>query len=147
MKVILRQTFEGLGSIGEQIEVKSGYARNFLIPRNIVMPVTRGNLKVLNEEKKREEQRKNKARKTAEQMAKTLEKVSLTATVTVGEEDRVFGAVTSQTIADLLKEQNVIIDRKKIDLQEPIKALGYYTISIKLHTEVEAKLKLWVVKE
>jgi len=76
-----------------------------------------------------------------------LSQISCTATVNVGEEDKVFGSVTTQTIADLLKEQEVEIDRKKIILNEPIKALGIYTIPIKLHPEVEAKIKLWVVKE
>ena len=88
-----------------------------------------------------------RSKKAAEQLAEELAKVSCTATVTVGEEDKVFGSVTAQHIADLLKEKGYEIDRKKIKLSEPIKALGIYDVPIKLHQDVETKIKLWVVKE
>ncbi len=93
------------------------------------------------------ELRLNKDKKSAEKLAEQLNKISCTAAVTVGEEDKVFGSVTTQDISDLLKDKGFDIDRKKILLDESIKALGIYTIPIKLHTEVEAKMKLWVVKE
>ncbi|RKY89043.1 50S ribosomal protein L9 [candidate division KSB1 bacterium] len=147
MKVILNKDVENLGSFGDIIEVKDGYARNFLIPRKIVMPLTKGNLKILEEEKKRENAKKDKDRKIAQELAQKLEKVSITAQVTVGEEDRVFGSVTPQTISNLLKEKGFDIDKKKILLDEPIKALGIYTVKLKLHPEVEGKIKVWVVKE
>jgi len=147
MKVILRQDFESLGKFGEVVNVKNGYARNFLIPHKIVMPMTKGNLKILEEEKKREQSKKDKDKKTATELAEKLEKVSITAQVTVGEEDKVFGSVTAQTIAGLLSEKGFEIDKKAIMLDEPIKALGIYTIGIKLHSEVEAKVKVWVVKK
>ena len=102
---------------------------------------------MLEEEKKLFEKKKNKDRRHAESLAKELEKVSLTATVAVGEEDRVFGSVTTQTIAELLKEKGYEIDKKKIVLQEPIKALGIYNVMVKLATEVEASIRVWVVKE
>jgi len=147
MKVILRQDKENLGNVGDIIEVKDGYARNYLIPKNIAMKVSKGNLKILEEEKRQEKIKENKEKVNAERIAKDLEKISLTASVAVGEEDRIFGSVTAQTIADLLKEKGYDIDKKKILLDEPIKSLGIYTIKVKIHPEVEGKVKVWVVKE
>lgn len=147
MKIILRQDYDPLGNIGEVVTVKDGYARNFLIPNKIGILATPKNMKILEEERKLLEQRQNKDRRVAEAMAQELGKTSLTATVSVGEEDRVFGSVTAQTITDLLKEKGYEIDKRKVQLEEPIKALGIYTITIKLHTDVEAKVRLWVVKE
>jgi len=147
MKVILKQDFENLGKFGEIIDVKRGYARNYLIPRKMVMPLSKGNLRILEEERKREKSKKDKDKKLAVEHAQKLEKVSITAQVTVGEEDKVFGSVTAQTISGLLKEKGFDIDKKKIILEEPIKALGIYTVKIKLDPEVEAKVKVWVVKK
>ncbi len=147
MKVILRQDYESLGKSGEVITVKSGYARNFLIPKGIAVLANSRNIKIFEEERKLMDHRQNKDRRNAEALSKELEKVSLTATVTVGEEDKVFGSVTTQTISDLLKEKGYNIDKKKIQLDEPIKALGIYTVPLKLHTDVEGKIRVWVVKE
>jgi len=147
MKVILRQDYEALGAVGEIVHVKDGYARNFLFPKGIAVAMTPRNLKILEEERRVDAIRKNKDRNKAEALAHEIEKISLTATLSVGEEDRVFGSVTAQTIADLLKEKNFDIDKRKIQLDEPIKALGVYTVPLKLHADVEAKIRLWVVKE
>ena len=147
MKIILRKDFESIGKAGEVFVVKNGFARNFLIPKGIALKADNRNIQLLEVEKKQQEVKVSKDRKEAELLAEQLSKISCTATVNVGEEDKVFGSVTTQTIADLLKEQEVEIDRKKIILNEPIKALGIYTIPIKVHPEVEAKIKLWVVKE
>ena len=147
MKVILRETHEKLGEAGSIVNVAKGYARNFLIPKKIALEYSKSSLKILEEEKKIKEVRKNKEKRVAEQLGIQLNKVSLTASVRVGEEDRVFGTVTTQDIANLLKEKGFNIDKKKILLEDPIKALGIYTIKIKLHSEVETSLKLWVVKE
>lgn len=147
MKVILRQNYKSLGNFGDIVEVKDGYARNFLIPRKIAFQATPQNLKIFELEKKREEIKESKDKRTAELLAKKLEGVSLTATVAVGEEDKVFGAVTTQNLADLLKAKGFNIDRRKIQLDEPLKALGVYEVPIKLHNEVEVRLKVWVVKE
>jgi len=147
MKVIMKQNFDQLGKIGEILEVKNGYARNYLIPRQIAMPADARNLKIFEQEKKRIEIKQTKDKRLAEQLAKKLEGVSLTATVAVGEEDKVFGAVTSQDIADLLKNQGFELDRRKIQIDEPFKALGIYEVPIKLHADVEARVKLWVVKK
>ncbi|MCP4728071.1 MAG: 50S ribosomal protein L9 [bacterium] len=147
MKVILRQDYETLGSAGDVVEVKPGYARNFLIPQRIALEMTKGNLKVLEEEKKRGEQKEVREKKLAEKLAEKLGKVSVTATVTVGEDDRIFGTITSQNVSDLLKEKGFEIDKKQIAIEEQIKALGIYPVSIKLNQGVEASIKLWVVKD
>ena len=147
MKVILRETYQTLGEAGSIVNVADGYARNFLIPKRIAMKYSRSSLRILEEEKKIKEARKNKEMKAAEQLGNVLRKVSLTASVKVGEEDRVFGTVTSQDIVNLLKEKGFDIDKKKILLEDPIKALGIYTIKIKVHPQVETSVKLWVVKE
>ena len=147
LNIILRKDFESIGKAGEVVVVKNGFARNFLIPKGIALKADNRNIQLLEVEKKQQQVKVSKDRKEAELLAEQLSKISCTATVNVGEEDKVFGSVTTQTIADLLKEQEVEIDRKKIILNEPIKALGIYTIPIKVHPEVEAKIKLWVVKE
>lgn len=147
MKIILRKDFESLGKVGEIIEVKDGYARNYLIPLGFALKADKKNVKLLEDEQKQVQLKLSKDQKSAEKLAQKLNTVSCTATVTVGEEDRVFGSITTQDISDLLKDKGFDIDRKKIVLDEPIKALGIYDIPIKLHSEVEAKIKLWVVKE
>ena len=147
MKVILRVDHESLGKAGEVHNVKAGYARNYLIPKKIAVEATPGNIQLLEREKKLDVVRQNKDKKLAVVQAAELEKVSLTATVQVGEEDKVFGSVTAQDIADLLKEKGFEIDKKKISLDEPIKALGVYNVSIKLHQDVDATIKVWVVKQ
>jgi large subunit ribosomal protein L9 len=147
MKVLLRQDFETLGKRGEVVSVKNGFARNYLFPRGIALLATPAAQRVLEEEQRMLTHRQVKERRDAEALAKELETVSVTAAVAAGEEDRVFGSVTSQTIADLLVEKGYTIDKRKIVLDEPIKALGVYSVPIKLHTDVEVKLRLWVVKE
>jgi large subunit ribosomal protein L9 len=147
MKIILRDDVERLGQKGDIITVKDGYARNFLIPRGLALRATPGNMRTFEEEKKQLDVREHKTRRLADQFAKKLRSVSITATVSVGDEDRVFGSVTAQTISNLLKEKGFDIDKKKILLEEPIKALGVYTIPIKLHSDVQGKVKVWVVKE
>ena len=147
MEIILLERIGKLGQMGDVVKVKDGYARNFLIPKRIAMKYSRSSLRILEEEKKIKETRKNKEMEAAEQLSNLLRKVSLTASVKVGEEDRVFGTVTSQDIVNLLKEKGFDIDKKKILLEDPIKALGIYTIKIKVHPQVETSVKLWVVKE
>ena len=147
MKIILREEVPMLGVKGDIVNVSAGYARNFLIPKKLAFQATPSNLKVYEEEQRQKRIRANKEKRLAEKIALELEKVSCTAPVAVGEEDRVFGSVTTQTIADLLTEKGFEIDKRKIVLEEPLKALGVYTVPIKLHAEVEAKVKVWVVKE
>ncbi len=147
MKVILRQDHENLGEAGTIINVKPGYARNFLIPQGIALAASQQNKKRFENEKQQMNWRKEQEKRKAEEMSKTLESVSCTITVQVGEEDKLFGSVTSQNIAESLEAQGYEIDKRKIQLDEPIKSLGIYSVPIKLHSEVEAKVKVWVVKE
>jgi len=147
MKVILRQDHDKLGEAGKVIQVKAGYARNFLIPKGVAYPATADNIKRYDSEKEQLNMKIIQEQKKSEEFAKVLENVSCTITVQVGEEDKLFGSVTSQNIAEVLEEQGHKIDKRKIILEEPIKSLGIYSVPIKLHPEVEAKVKVWVVKE
>lgn len=147
MKVILRQNYEALGQIGDVVEVKAGYARNFLIPRKIAYIALAGNIRALEEEKKSAAKKIQQELHAAENLSAELEKVSVTIPVQVGEEDKIFGSVTTQMIGDALKEKGYDIDKRKIEIEEPIKSLGIYSISVKLHTSVSAKIKVWVVRE
>ncbi len=147
MKIILKEDFESLGKVGEVVEVKAGFARNFLIPKQVALQATPQNLRVFEQEKARNKIKLSKDKREAVVLAEQLKKVSLTANVQVGEEDKLFGAVTSQNISELLSSKGFEIDKRKIQLEDPLKALGVFEVPIKLHTEVEAKIKVWVVKE
>jgi large subunit ribosomal protein L9 len=147
MKVILRQNYEGLGSIGDVVAVKDGYARNYLVPRNIAYRATAGSLKALEEEKKQHERKEVKTVKEAEALSSKMSNVSLTIAMKVGEDEKLFGSVTSQMIADALATQNFTVDKRDITLEEPIKALGIFEVPVKVHAKVSAKVKVWVVRE
>lgn len=147
MKVVLRQNVEKLGQLGDVIEVKDGYARNYLIPKKIAYPATEGFLKAFEEEKKQHARRQQKELRSAEKLAADLEKVSVTIPVKVGEDDKLFGTVTAQMIADSLAEKGFLVDKRKIELEDQIKQIGVFTVGVKLHSNVAAKLKVWVVKE
>jgi large subunit ribosomal protein L9 len=147
MKVILRQDYEALGHIGDVVEVKDGYARNYLLPRNIAYQATEGSLRALEEEKHQYERRQEKEKKSANTLGVTLSSASVTLKMKVGEEDKLFGSVTSQMIAEQLEAQGITIDKRSIELDEPIKALGMYEVSVKLHPKVTSTLKVWVVAE
>jgi len=147
MKIILREDVKHVGATGEIVDVKPGYARNFLLPRKLALQATAPNMKVYERERQKVQAKLAEGKNEAQKFADKLSKVSITASVAVGDEDRVFGSVTSQNIAELLAKSGHEIDKRKILLDEPIKALGVYDIPIKIHSEVEAKVKLWVVKE
>jgi large subunit ribosomal protein L9 len=147
MKVILKDDLEKLGKCGEVVEVKDGYGRNFLIARNLAIPATKGNLKAIREVTKQKGMRDLKKKRQVERLKIQLEKISCTAEVRVGEEDKVFGSVTAQDISELLKEKGFEIDRHKILLETPIKALGVYTVPIKVSSDLVASLKVWVMKK
>ncbi len=146
MKVILRQNFENLGKFGDIVEVKDGYARNFLIPRGIALPATPGNIKKVETEKKQKAFKIEREKLSAQKLAEELAKVELTIPMRAGENERLFGSVTAQMIADELKKLGFEIDRRKVLLEEPIKALGKYEIPIKLHPEISVKINLSVVQ-
>ena len=147
MKVILLKDVEQLGEAGDVVEVSAGFARNYLIPQQQALGATGANRAHFESRRKQHEAAAERERRAAETLAKQLEKDSLTAQVRVGEEDRLFGSVTVQNIIDLLKEKGYEVDRRAVQLEEPIRALGVYNIELRLHPEVVAPVKLWVVKE
>jgi len=147
MKVILRKNFNQLGQVGDLVDVKDGYALNFLVPRQIAYPATAGNLRALEEEKKQIAKKESKNLAVANEFGAELEKVSVTIPVTVGEDDKIFGSVTSKMIGDALQEKGFEIDHRKIEIEEPIKSLGIYSVKIKIHADVTAIVKTWVVRD
>ena len=147
MKVILRKNFEKLGNMSEVVSVKDGYARNYLIPRGIAYEATKGSLHQLEEELKQQSRSVDKERKKAESIAAQLEKISVTIKMKVGEEDKIFGSVTSQMISDSLAEKEITLDKRHIELAEPLKALGIYDVPVKLAGGVTGKIKVWIVRE
>jgi len=146
MQVILRKDFEALGRVGEVVTVKPGYARNYLIPQGVVYPATKSHLARLTEERRLAGRRDLKERRAAGDISAKLEGLRLIAAVQVGEEDRMFGAVTAQDIAELIKERGVDIDGRKIQLEEPIRHLGEYQVPIRLHRDVTVEVHLDVIK-
>jgi large subunit ribosomal protein L9 len=147
MKVILRQSIDALGAIGEVVNVNDGYALNYLIPRKYAFKATDGNISALAEEKKQLEKVRAREISAAQAIADKLNDEKVQIMVQVGEEDKLFGSVTSQNIVDALVEKGYEIDKRKVELAEPIKALGIYEVPVKLHSAVSAKVKVWVVRE
>lgn len=147
MLVILLEDIPSLGKMGDQVKVSDGYARNYLIPQKKAMLATEKSLKAIEHQKRQVQKQMGKAKKDAERIAQEIESLSCTFAKSVGESGRLFGSVTSMEIEAYLKENGIEVDRKKIHLEEPIKNLGMYTIPIKLHPEITAQLKVWVVQE
>ncbi|MFH1552301.1 MAG: 50S ribosomal protein L9 [Candidatus Omnitrophota bacterium] len=146
MKVILVKDIEKLGSIGDELEVKDGYARNYLLPHKIAVESTKGAVRILEQKKREKEQQEQKIKEECEQLAEKIKAVSCTISMDAGEEDKLFGAVTSAMIAESLRAESIEIDKKSIILEEPIKALGVYNVEIRLHPEVRTQTRIWVVK-
>ena len=144
MKIVLLEQVEKVGSIGEQVEVADGYARNFLIPKRKAVAATPANIKSLNHLIRQNTEREARGRRAAEATAGRIAELHCVIARRAGEQGRLFGAVTNQDIDAALIAQGVEIDRRKILLEEPIKALGSYTIPIRLHPEVVAELRLTV---
>ncbi|KJS86978.1 MAG: 50S ribosomal protein L9 [Peptococcaceae bacterium BICA1-8] len=148
MKVILQEDIKTLGKKGQVIEVKEGYARNYLLPKKLAVEATQGNVKELDRQKKNMEQRAEKEQQAAEKLAAQINAVTVTLKVKSGENGKLFGAVTSKDIAEnLVKTHKINIDKRKIDLSENIKSVGEYDIKIKLHPQVTAELKVKVLAE
>ena len=147
MQIILREDVSSLGKAGDLVKVANGYARNYLIPRKMAVESTPRNLKALEHEKLLIEHKKRRELKDSEKLKEKLESISCTIGVKVGEDDKLFGSVTSMDIEEGLKREGVEIDRRKIELEEPIRTLGVYTVHIKIAPETQAKLKVWVVKD
>jgi large subunit ribosomal protein L9 len=147
MKVILREDIEDVGQAGQVIEVKDGFGRNYLLPRNLAIPASEGNLKSIGEIQKQKDIRSKKRRRAADIVKDRIEKLSLQIEVQVGEEDRMFGSVTNSDIAALLQTNGVSVDKRAVEIEEPIKALGVYTVPVKIEKEVIANVRVWVVKK
>ena len=146
MDVILMTSIDELGEIGETVSVKRGYARNFLLPQGKAVLATDGNSKLVAEHMKLETKRDSLRKAGAEEMAASMGEISCTLTVQAGDDDKLFGSVTARDIADALKSENIEFDHKQINLDEPIKQLGVYSVPVQLHPEVEVMAKVWVVK-
>lgn len=147
MEVILRQAVENLGKPGDVVKVSNGYARNFLLPRGVAFEATPGNLKRIAQEKERLEAEENQRREAAQALAAKLEQVSLTFSARVGEEGKLFGSVTPADIAHQLEAQGFHIEKRQIDLHEPLKTLGVFRVPVRLHAEVKPEIKVWVIKQ
>ena len=147
MEIILLEDVKGVGKRGEKIKVANGYARNFMIPNKLAVVSTDSGAAIFAEAERRRSRREQKSRREAEEAAKKYANVSVHISVEVGEEDKLFGSVTSSDIAESLREQGIEIDKRKILLEEPLRQLGVYSVPIKLFQDVEAKIKVWVVKK
>jgi large subunit ribosomal protein L9 len=147
MEIILRQGVENLGKPGDVVKVKAGYARNYLLPHGLAYEATPGNLKRIQQERDRLEAAENERRGTAQGLAEKLEQVSLTFSARVGDEGKLFGSVTATDIAQQLETQGFHIEKRQIDLHEPIKALGVYRVPIRLHADVKPEVRVWVIKQ
>ncbi len=146
-ELILMTDVEGIGAAGTVVKVADGYARNHLIPHKLAAPVSGAAMRQLEKKQKQsEEQRKTEIEK-ARTVAAAVEKASCTITAKVGENDKMFGSVTTADIAESLAKQGIQLDKRCILLDEPIRELGVYTIKTRLHAEVETPLKVWVVEE
>ncbi len=146
MKVILKENLENLGHIGDIVKVAPGYARNYLLPRGYAIAATEKNAKALDHAKRQLEYKRNKVLEQAKAFAAKIEGLTLAIVHQAGEEGKLFGAVTNMELAEHLKAQGVEVDRKKIALAEPIKHIGEYTASVKVHPEIAATLKVVVTK-
>lgn len=145
MKVILKADVKGVGKKGEVINASTGYARNYLFPRNLAVEATEGSMKTLEKQRELEAQKRAEELEEAKKLAKKLEGMTVKIQVKAGENGKLFGSITSKDISESLKEQySIDIDKKKIILSEPIKVAGGYTSEVKVYPEVSAKLKVMV---
>lgn len=147
MLVILRENVENLGSTGDVVKVSDGYARNFLLPRNLVAKADENNVASIEHHKRMLEKKRLAQKATAQELAKKLEEFSCTISRKVGENDKLFGSVSSGDVAEALKAAGYKIDKRSVSLDAPIRALGVHTVQVKLEPEVTAAVKVWVVKE
>jgi len=146
MKVILKENIENLGHIGDIVKVAPGYARNYLLPKGLVIEATTKNAKALEHAKRQMEYKKNKVLEQAKGLAAKIEALALTLVHQAGEEGKLFGSVTNMELADKLAAEGIEIDRKKILLAEPIRHVGEFTVGVKVHPEVTANLKVTVAR-
>ncbi|RJP57088.1 MAG: 50S ribosomal protein L9 [Candidatus Auribacter fodinae] len=147
MEIILVKQVKDLGSEGDVVKVADGYARNFLIPQGFAITATKSSLKKIDEIRQSKIKREQKEKLQAQKLAEKIGSVSCTIARQVGEDDKLFGSVTSQDIAKALEKEGIEVDRRKIILEESLRELGVFSVDIKLHPEVTGTVKVWVVKE
>lgn len=149
VKVILREDVAKLGEAGEVVAVKAGFARNYLLPQELAYEATDASIRQLEMERERADQRARRDYLEARRRASQLEDIQLTFHARAGEESKLFGSIGNADIADRLNQQELDfeVDRKDVELEEPIKALGVYNVPVKLHAEVKPEVKVWVIKE
>ena len=147
MKVVLKKDHDNLGKVMDVVNVKDGYARNFLIPSGIAVPATEGNMSTVEEAKRIALRRDEKRTKEARQLAKKIDDVPCIIPVKVKREEEIFGSVSAHEIAEFLSREGFNIEKAAVELEEPIKQLGVYSVKIKIYKDVYAQLKVWVVKE
>ena len=147
MEVILREDIEKLGSRGEIVKVAPGFARNFLLPKRLAVAATEANKKIVEQERQAHLRKEAKVKGEAEDLSKLLTGVSVTIAQKAGEQDQLFGSVTAKDVAEALAAKNFTIDRRKIQLEEPIKQLGEFKVPVRLHKDVTAEVTVHVVKE
>ncbi len=147
MEVILNKDVAAIGKAGQVVKVKEGFARNFLFPQNLAKPVTSGSLKILEQERQVKSAQSLKLKAQASELQQRLDSLALTIPALAQDEEKLYGSIGAHEISEALKNEGLEINKNNINLVEPIKALGIYEIQVKLHPEVTAKLKLWVVKK
>jgi large subunit ribosomal protein L9 len=147
MEIILREDVDKLGARGQVVKVASGYARNFLLPKRLAVAATEANKKIVEQERQAHLRKEAKLKNEAEDLGKILTGVSVSIAQKAGENDQLFGSVTAKDIAEALEKQNFTIDRRKIQLDEPIRQLGEHKVTVRLHREVPIEITVNVVKE
>ena len=147
MKIILLENVDRLGKVGEIITVKEGYARNYLIPKNKAKPATPGNMKMLESLKKKKAEEGARIKALAQALGDKISKISLTIPAQAGEEEKLFGSISNDMIAEALAKEGISIDKRDIVIEEPIKSLGVYQVTVKVSPEVKTNLKVWIVKK
>jgi len=144
MQVILIKEVESLGQAGQTVTVKNGYARNYLIPQGLAMIASKSNLTLIENQLKAVELKEAKSRENLESLANELNKIKLSFSLKAGEDEKLFGSVTSQMISDSCNELGFTVNKKEIHIEEPIKTLGNHKVTVKLNSEIEAKIKIKV---
>jgi len=147
MKVILKEDVKNLGKMGDIVNVAEGYSRNFLIPKKLAVEAITENIKALEHQKKIIQEKAKKIKDASRNLSDKISSLNITIKAKAGEEEKLFGSITSMDIAAALKNEGIEIDKKKISLEEPIKRLGSYTVSVKIHPEITAQLNITVVSE
>ena len=146
MKVILKEDVKGLGNLGEIVEVSNGYSRNFLLPQKKAVEATPHNIKTVEQKKKELEDKMKQNLHEIEEQSKKMSELSVTIARQVGEGEKMFGSVTTADIAEAITKEGMTIDKHQIILEKPIKELGLFHITVKLHPKVSAEIKVWIVK-